>query len=190
MSYEYCRRLLQKLLSSMSISRDTRRLWRHSSPRSTWRNQFYYRPQRRLCFLSFCPRGWGVWGGIPACIVGGIPACLAAGEMCYPSMHSRWNPSMPCSREVCYPSMHCRWYLNMPYSGGVPAPVGSALGVACSQEGGACSRGCLLLGCLVPGGREGLLRGVPALEGCLETFPESRRLLFWIVRILLECNLV
>ena len=36
---------------------------------------------------------------IPACIAGSILACLAAGRVCYPSMHWRWYPSMPCSRD-------------------------------------------------------------------------------------------
>ena len=58
------------------------------------------------------------------------------GGGCYPSMHCRWHPSMPCSRSPggCYPSMHCRWYPSMPYSrflggacsGGGSAPGGSA----------------------------------------------------------------
>ena len=47
---------------------------------------------------------------------------------CYPSMHCRWYPSMPCSRSGgCYPSMHCKWYPNMLCSrtpGGGSAPGG------------------------------------------------------------------
>ena len=78
------------------------------------------------------------------------------GGACHPSMHCRWNSSMPCSRGVCYPSMHCRWYplqgsqlrggggstprgvcsLGVPASGGVPVPGGRC---ACSW-----GRGCLL----------------------------------------------
>ena len=58
------------------------------------------RSLRRLCFytcLSFCTRGCGGW---------------------YPSMHSRWYPSMPCSGSPggWYPSMPCR------SPGGVPGP--------------------------------------------------------------------
>ena len=46
---------------------------------------------------------------------------------------------------VCYPSMHCRWYPSMPCRRGVPTPGGCLLwrwrvGGACSQ-GGACSGG-------------------------------------------------
>ena len=96
---------------------------------------------RRLCFytcLSFSSHGGG----------------------CYPSMHCRWYPSMPCSRSLggLVP--------------GVPAPGGSVLGEVCSGGGCACSG------------------GVPAPEGGVETPPESRLLLLRTVHILLECILV
>ena len=82
----------------------------------------FYRPQRSWGKVIFSQasvvlsRG----GGIPACIAGGIPACLAAGG-CYPSMHCRWYPSMPCSRGV-------------PASRRVPGLGGSDLGGVCLVE--------------------------------------------------------
>ena len=72
-------------------------------------------------------------------------------------------------------------------TGGVPAPgEGSGSGV------GACSGGCLLWGCLVPG--RYLFWGVPAPRGCLlpgvAWWRPPRKLLLRAVRILLECILV
>ena len=100
---------------------------------------------RRLCFytcLSFCPQGG-----------------------CYPSMHCRWYPCMPCSRGVC--------------SRRVPDP-------------GGCSGGMTAPG--VPAPEGGLLWGMPAPGGCLsqggDPPPKSRRLLLQMVRILLECIIV
>ena len=95
-------------------------------------------------------------------------------------------------RGGCYPSMHCRWYPSMPCSrslGGCLLQVG---GGACSQggllPGGACSWGmpaptgwgaaCFGGGCLLPGGV------------CVWRPPQSRRLLLQMVCILLECILV
>ena len=54
-------------------------------------------------------------------------------EGCYPSMHCRWYPSMPCSRS---PGGCLVW--GVP--GGVPAPGGvhGPGGIACSQGGGLC----------------------------------------------------
>ena len=80
----------------------------------------------------------------------------------------------------CYPSMHCRWYPSMPCRGCL------LLGDLLPGRGCACSRGaCSWGGGWVCSG------GVPAPGGsCLETPPESRRLLLRTVRILLECILV
>ena len=67
------------------------------------------------------------------------------GGVCYPSMHCRWYPSMPCSRSPggCYPSMHCRWCPSIPCS---RSPGGLLLG-GCLLLGGVCSQGrCLLWG--------------------------------------------
>ena len=69
---------------------------------------------------------------------------------CYPSMHCRWYPSMPCSRGVCSGG-------SAP--GGGPAPRGCLL-QRCLLLGGACSRGGLLLG-------GACSRGVPGSRGCL-----------------------
>ena len=85
------------------------------------------------------------------------------GGGCYPSMHCRWYPSMPCSRSPGG---------GMSASGGVPA-----LG-RCLFWGGACSgAGCLLQGCACFG-------------GAMKTPHKSRWLLLRTVRILLECILV
>ena len=69
---------------------------------------------------------------------------------------------------VCYPSMPCS--RGVPALGGVPAQWG------CLLPDGVCSRGCLLWGGgFAPGGWRP---------------PQSRQLLLWTVRILLECILV
>ena len=63
----------------------------------------------------------------------------------YPSIHSRWYPSVPCSRSLggrWYPSMSCRF----------PGPhprgevEGSSWGVSRPTLRGACCRGCRLQG--------------------------------------------
>ena len=95
------------------------------------------RSLRRLCFytcLSFC-----LWGG-----------------GCYPSMHCRWYPSMPCSRspgEVGSPGPHPRGKLRGIWSvthsqggswegsGPDPQPRGKLRGMGVSAQGGTCSRG-------------------------------------------------
>ena len=94
----------------------------------------FYRPQTkfgvRLYFytcLSFCSRGGG-W--------------------CYPSIHCRWYPNMPCSRVGC----------------GVPGPVGGWSGGVPGPRG-VCS-----WGFLVPGG---LLLGGPGPRGCLVQTPQT-----------------
>ena len=60
-------------------------------------------------------------------VVAKVMFLLMSVILCYPSMHCRWYPSMPCSRSRgggCYPSMHCRWYPSMSCSrswGGYPS---------------------------------------------------------------------
>ena len=82
--------------------------------------------------------------------------------LCFCSWGGGCYPSMPCTRG-------CVCSGGSAYSGGgVPA-----LGVVCSRAGGVCSGGCLLVG-----------------GGCGDPLPESRQLLLWTVRILLECILV
>ena len=68
-------------------------------------------------------------------VVAKVMFLLMSVILCYPSMHCRWYPSMPCSRSPggCYPSMHCRWYPSMhcrwypsmscsrSWGGGIPA---------------------------------------------------------------------
>ena len=63
---------------------------------------------------------------------------LLTGEGCYPSMHCRWYPSMPCSRSPGghYPSMHCRWYPSMPCSRSPGR--GCYLSMHCSRSPGEC----------------------------------------------------
>ena len=85
------------------------------------------------------------------------------GGVCYPSMHCRWYPSMPCSRgDVCYPSMHCRWYPSMPCSRGGLLREGVCSRGVCSQGG------CLLRGGACSGGRSapgGGWRPLPKADG-------------------------
>ena len=103
---------------------------------------------RRLCFyicLSFSSHGGG----------------------CYPSMHCRWYPSMPCSRSL---------------GGLVP-------GGACSGGGGLLWGGLLGGGCACSG-------GVPAPEGGVETPPKvdcyccGRYTSYWNAFLLFYCWLV
>ena len=93
-----------------------------------------------------------------------VSVILSRGEGCYPSMHCRWYPSMPCSRGC----------LLRGAAGGAPAPGGMPA-----------PGGCLLQG--------GLLPGVCACSRCVCVCgdpPESRWLLLRTVRILRECILV
>ena len=82
-------------------------------------------------------------------------------------------------QEGCYPSMHCRWYPSMPCRGvcsGRSAPGGFALFLPGPR--GACSRGVSSWGVPAPG------RG----GGCLVETPGG--LLLRAIHILLECILV
>ena len=131
--------------------------------------------------FTYLPPANEVWGKVIC-----LQVCVCPQGGCCPSMHSKWYPSMPCSRSGGggYPSMHCRWYTSMPCSrswggggsgpGPGPQPRGKLRGVwsggvpgrgVCLFQGGACSRGCLV-----------------------ET--ATLRLLLRAVRILLECILV
>ena len=101
-----------------------------------------------------------------------LSVILFGGGVCYPSMHCRWYPSMPCSRGACSGGCLLR---GVPASGGacfggVPAPGGCLLGRVCSLKGACWGGGCLLRGMWRP--------------------PDSRRLLLRTVRIPLECILV
>ena len=111
--------------------------------------------------------------------------CLSTGG-CYPSMHCRWHPSMPCSRsrgggvsqhalQVFRPT-HPGGKLRGIWPGGSPGPhpggfPGPHLGGNCSRGWGLCSGG-----------------GVPAPRENVENL--AWRLLLWAVCILLECILV
>ena len=66
------------------------------------------------------------------------------GGGCYPNMHCRWYPSMPCSRSPggWYPSMPCRWYTRST-PGGSPGPHQGVCIPACT-EADTPSRGRLL----------------------------------------------
>ena len=55
--------------------------------------------------------------------------CSQGGEVCYPSMHCRWYPSMPCSRGMC--SGGCLLQ-GVPALGGVETPL-KADGYCCGQ---------------------------------------------------------
>ena len=102
---------------------------------------FYYRPQRscegsvftRVC-QSFCSQGEG---------------------LCYPSMHCRWYPSMPCSR-------------------GCAIPACLAAGWGGLLRGGLLQGGCLLWWS-GRSARGGLLLGGPASGGCGDPTPPSRK---------------
>ena len=115
------------------------------STRATWvkfvvKTDNYYRPQQSCgqgnIFTPVCHSVHRGWGG------------------CYPSMHYRRYPSMPCSRSpgrgegVCYPSMHCRWYPSMPCSRSVRGVVLSqhALQVVSQHALQQVSGGCLVWG--------------------------------------------
>ena len=67
------------------------------------------------------------------------------------------------TRGVCYPSMHCRWYPSMPCS---RSPGGCLLWGVSAPRGCVCSMGVLQGGCLLMGGVCSCW-GVSAPEGCL-----------------------
>ena len=69
-------------------------------------NVLFYRPQR----------SWGKVMFLHVCVI------LFTGGWCYPSMHCRWYPSMPCSRSPGRGA--CSWGGSAPKGGS--APGGSA----------------------------------------------------------------
>ena len=112
----------------LSLSHKTALVRRYPGVHKTrvWLYHFYHQVGARLCFytcLWFWSRGEGWW--------------------CYPSMHCRWSPSLPCSR-----SPGRRVVSQHALQVSRPTPKGKLRGLAWGSpgphQGDACLGGCLL----------------------------------------------